>query len=224
MKPKVILYDATSLDGQTEGFIPEMGKFYELAAHWQEEATMTGCDTILQGLVMFAEEAVEIAESEALAEMPGDSRPLMVIVDSRGRLHDWKTLKKLPYWRKVIILCSKKTPQHYLDELQQNGFEFHIAGNDRVDLAAALNLLNEKYDVQNVRVESGGTLNGALLEAGLADEISVLIHPTLVGGDSNRSFFRTAQPAAFGSAITLKLVHLEQLPEDLIWLRYEIIK
>ena len=32
-----------------------------------------------------------------------------------------------------------------------------------------------------VRVDSGGALNGALLRAGLVDEISLLVHPVLVG-------------------------------------------
>ena len=32
-----------------------------------------------------------------------------------------------------------------------------------------------------MRVDSGGALNGALLRAGLVDEISLLVHPVLVG-------------------------------------------
>jgi 2,5-diamino-6-(ribosylamino)-4(3H)-pyrimidinone 5'-phosphate reductase len=32
-----------------------------------------------------------------------------------------------------------------------------------------------------VRVDSGGALNGALLRAGLVDEVSLLVHPVLAG-------------------------------------------
>ena len=32
-----------------------------------------------------------------------------------------------------------------------------------------------------MRVDSGGALNGALLRAGLVDELSLLVHPVLVG-------------------------------------------
>jgi hypothetical protein len=32
MLPRVILFNAVSLDGRIDGFIPDLGQFYELAA------------------------------------------------------------------------------------------------------------------------------------------------------------------------------------------------
>ncbi|MEO0433105.1 MAG: dihydrofolate reductase family protein, partial [Cyanobacteria bacterium J06656_5] len=45
------------------------------------------------------------------------------------------------------------------------------------------------FGVTVVRVDSGGTLNGVLLRAGLVDELHLLVHPTLVGGTSQKTFF-----------------------------------
>ena len=39
-----------------------------------------------------------------------------------------------------------------------------------------------------VRVDSGGGLNGALLQAGPVDEVSLLVHPCLVGRRAKRWF------------------------------------
>ena len=49
---------------------------------------------------------------------------------------------------------------------------------------------------RNVRVDSGGALNGALLRAGLVDEVSLLVHPRIVGGDGPR-WYGNASPHAF---------------------------
>lgn len=54
-----------------------------------------------------------------------------------------------------------------------------------VDLAAALKSLHE-LGARVVVCEGGPTLNGALLDAGLVDEVCVTIAPALAGGDSKR--------------------------------------
>jgi len=75
-----------------------------------------------------------------------------------------------------------------------------------------------------VRVDSGGTLNGLLLRAGLVDEVSVLIHPYLVGGISPRSLYRASDLIAASGVLNLKLIGVDQLPGDLVRLRYGIVK
>jgi 2,5-diamino-6-(ribosylamino)-4(3H)-pyrimidinone 5'-phosphate reductase len=71
-------------------------------------------------------------------------------------------------------------------------------------------------------VDSGGILNGVLLRAGLVDEVSLLVIPTLVGGESPRSFFVAPDVTSPGQVIPLRLVHFEQVQENLLWLRYEV--
>ena len=83
--------------------------------------------------------------------------------------------------------------------------------------------LNARYGVRVVRVDSGGTLNGVLLRAGLVDEVSVLISPFLVGGTTPRSLFRATDLASAEGVVGLKLVHLERVRDDIVWLRYEVL-
>lgn len=130
----------------------------------------------------------------------------------------------MPYWRDAVALCSKSTPQEYLDYLQKRHVDCIIAGENHVDLAAALEELNARYGVKIVRVDSGGVLNGILLRAGLVDEVSVLVHPSLVGGTTPRSFYRAPDLTSPEGVISLRLMSVERLKEDIIWLRYEVIK
>ena len=102
--------------------------------------------------------------------------------------------------------------------------EYIIAGDDHVDLRAALEELNARHGVKVVRVDSGGTLNGVLLRAGLVDEISVLINPCLVGGTTPRSFFRAPDLTSPEGVIQLEMIHFEQLEGDVVWLRYDVVR
>ena len=116
----------------------------------------------------------------------------MVIPDSKGRIKNIRMLRDSEYWGDVIILCSKSTPLTHLEYLKKRRVEYFVAGDDHVDLTAALDYLAEKHSVKHVRVDSGGKLNGALLLAGLVDEVVTLIHPQVVGDASKSTMFQYA--------------------------------
>jgi 2,5-diamino-6-(ribosylamino)-4(3H)-pyrimidinone 5'-phosphate reductase len=230
MLPKVILHDAVSLDGRIDGFPIDLFQYYELAASWKEDATLAGSDTFLKA----ASEAPPEDESAFLPPKtdPGDSRALLAIPDSRGRIRTWHYLRSLPYWHHFVALCSESTPQEYLDYLKERHIDYIIAGQDHVDLRVALEELNSRFGVKVVRVDAGGTLNGQLLRKDLVNEVSLLIYPSLVGGEKQSSIFRapdlpaiaaTTDPVTgLGGMISLKLLHMERLTGEVIWLRYEV--
>ncbi|MGE5509207.1 MAG: RibD family protein [Chitinophagales bacterium] len=222
MLPRVILHNAVSADGRLDGFLPDLGVYYGLVSTWNEDAILAGSETIL------ATEAETVTEGDPEpappANPPGDPRPLLVVPDSRGRIRFWPWLRIAPYWRDVVVLVSQATPADYRKYLDDKGIDCLVAGEDHVDLKAALTELAARYDVRTVRVDSGGTLNGVLLREGLAEEVSLLIHPHLVGGTSPGSMFKAPDLASPDGALDLNLLKVEQLPGGLVWLRYEVVK
>jgi 2,5-diamino-6-(ribosylamino)-4(3H)-pyrimidinone 5'-phosphate reductase len=222
MLPRVILYNAVSLDGRIDRFTPDIGLFYELAGHWRENATLAGSDTILKATEEIPEEEETNSSLPKIAS--DDTRPWLVVPDSKGRIKSWHYWKKQPYWRDVIVLCSAATPKNYLQYLEKQHIQYIRTGQEKVDLRKALEELNAQYRVQVVRVDSGGTLNGILLRAGLVDEVSLLLHPSLVGGTTPRSFFRAPDLTADTGAIPLELTHFEKVKENIVWLRYKVLK
>lgn len=231
MLPRVILHNAVSLDGRISGFTIDLNQYYELAATWKEDATLAGSETFLSAA---GEAPPEDDSAFLLREIdPNDRRPLLVIPDSRGRIRTWHYLKILPYWRHFVALCTEKTPAEYLDYLKKRHIDCIKAGDDRVDLRQALEELNRRYGVKVVRVDAGGTLNGILLRQGLVDEVSLLIYPSLVGGETEKSIFRApdlpavnaaqiAAGAGSEGAIPLKLIGMDKLNGDVMWLRYVV--
>jgi 2,5-diamino-6-(ribosylamino)-4(3H)-pyrimidinone 5'-phosphate reductase len=229
--PRVILHNAVSLDGRIDGFPVDLQQYYELIATWKEDATLSGSETFLKA----ASEAPPENESDLIPPKvdPADQRALLVIPDSRGRIRTWHYLRSLPYWRSHVALCTKSTPQEYLHYLQKRRIDCIIAGEDHVDLKMALEELYSRYDVRVLRVDAGGTLNGLLLRQGLVSEVSILIYPSLVGGETPSSIFRAldlpdvsdadlASGLGAEGTISLKLMHAEKLKGDVMWLRYEV--
>jgi len=221
--PHVIVYNGASVDGRLDWGLGDEGLYYEFVSRWNVDAMLSGSNTIL--VAQFPE---ALAESPvALEPSPSDAadaRQLLVIVDSRGRIRNWPVIRYQPYWRDAMALCSHATPRSYLDYLKEQQIDYIVAGDDRVDLRAALEELNARYGVQVVRVDSGGILNGVLLRAGLVDEVCVLVNPELVGGTTPRSMFVAPDLTSPAGVIRLRLLDIERVRSDYVWLRYEVVK
>ena len=225
MLPRVIVHIGVSLDGRIDWSCGDIGLYYELAGHWPADAMLSGSETMLAAYRMNGGNPDEDeGPLEAPEKVPGDPRQLLVVVDSRGRGRHWNFWRRQPYWRDVLVLCSRATPQTYLDYLRQKRVEFIVAGDERVDLRAALEELNACYGVKVIRVDSGGILNGVLLRAGLVDEVSVIVDPCLTGGTTPRSMFVAPDLTSADGIIPLKLLHVEAVRGDSVWLRYEVVK
>lgn len=224
MLPRVIMYNAVSVDGWIDHFQPDLGQFYSAASRFSEDATLVGCNTLMVGI---PEEDI-LEEDETAFEPPqiepGDPRPLLVVPDSRGRLRSWHMLRAEGIWKDAVALVSHSTPREYLDYLTKRHIDHIISGDDHVDLREALEELSARYGVKTVRTDSGGTLNGLLLQAGLVDEVGIYIEPCLVGGMSPRTIFRASQPESEENTIRLRLKDLERLDGDVVLLHYEVIK
>jgi 2,5-diamino-6-(ribosylamino)-4(3H)-pyrimidinone 5'-phosphate reductase len=222
IKPRVIIHNAISLDGRIEGFPVDMGAYYQLAAQFFEDATLVGSQTLVEAHIASQLPANEPTRGES--DAPGwlDPLPLLVAVDSRGRVKDLHLWRKTPYWREVVCLCSKSTPEGHLAYLHDHQIEAIIAGEERVDLSQALEELNSQYGVKTVRVDSGGILSAVLLQQDLVDQVSLLLHPVLVSGKS-RLIYQPGEAGLPALTISLKLTDVEELGNDLLYVNYKVL-
>jgi 2,5-diamino-6-(ribosylamino)-4(3H)-pyrimidinone 5'-phosphate reductase len=205
MKPKIIIHTQVSLDGCRRGF-EDTGIYYRVAARFGEDAVLFGADTVLA-----AGEQWQLPEKEAdfvkPESAPDDKRPLAVVPDSRGRLRCLHLFRNMPYVRDAVVLVSRRTPDTYLAYLRDRNYDFIVAGDDHVDYCAALEALASRYDCRTIRTDSGGRLTNILLEQGLADELSLVISPCLVGDGSLH---------AFGSLVLQETVKLELMSSEVL--------
>ena len=134
-------------------------------------------------------------------------QPLRVIVDSGLRTAADAAI--LP----ALVACHHVTPARAA--LEQAGSDvIELPGADgRVDLAALLTLLAQR-GINEVHVEAGAALNGALLAARLVDEWVAYVAPTAVG-DAARGLFAMPSLTALADAARFRLADVRQLGGDL---------
>lgn len=219
-RPHVVTHALLSADGRLEGFSPALDLYYELAGRLQPDAILAGSGTILSaaeaaGVDLSAQDASTVAPDSPPADA---SLPLMVIVDSQGRLTRFNWLRSAGLWRDVLVLGSERTPSEHHQRLRTAGVELQIFGEDQVDLGAALHGLRENYGIKAARVDAGPGLNTALVRAALVDEVSVLVAPYLVGHG------RTLLDGSPWSATDLQLISAEPQAKGHVWLRYAVMK
>jgi 2,5-diamino-6-(ribosylamino)-4(3H)-pyrimidinone 5'-phosphate reductase len=190
----------------------DMGLYYSVLPTWNEDLTLCGSETMLRA-------EWGSWEHDGTTD---PSKPLLAVVDGRGRFRHWKKAAPSPYWRAGIALCSGATPKQHLAYLKKAGVTALVTGGDRVDLRTALETLASDHGVKVVRVDSGGVLNGVLLREGLVSEVSVLVHPQLIGGESPRSMYRARDLTADERPLDLELRSSRKLKGGVVWLRYRV--
>lgn len=224
MKPRVIIHTAMSLDGRITNFPADLELYYTLAAQWNPDAILFGSGTVLAAVR--DNPALEVPpEHEEMFTPPAgqpDPRPLLVIADSRGQVRCWEAIRKWPYMRDVLAVCSRATPPEYLAYLKERSIGTIITGAERIDMREALEALNREYMAKTVRMDSGGTLNSVLLHDGLVDEVSVLVHPVIAGGSPFPTLCDPDQAGIKDLQVPLAHCHTEVMKDGIVWLRYAV--
>jgi 2,5-diamino-6-(ribosylamino)-4(3H)-pyrimidinone 5'-phosphate reductase len=215
--PKVVIHNSVSLDGSLTNFEPDMQVHYQIAGDFKPDAHLIGSNTAKVGVELY-EEGVPVEEQRDF-EKPSRAKslPLWVIPDTSGALKELlHTCRRFEYCRDVVVLVSEETPKNYLEYLKARNYDFHVVGKRHVDLRRSLELLSEKYGVKSVLADTGRILSNLLLEQGLASELSLLIHPVIVGKGTYGIF------GGIGKGFSLKLRKHEVLGEGLVWLVYTV--
>ena len=215
--PKIIIHNSISLDGSLIGFMPDMVLHYRIAGEYKPDIHLIGSTTIISGIEMFGEEVP--------AEEPGDFRkpervsalPFWVIIDTGGKLKGLlHTCRRFEFCRDVIILVSESTPKDYFSHLVERNYDFITTGKKNVDISLALSVLAEKYRINTVLTDTGMILGNLLINLNLVSEISLLIHPLIIGESAYRIFDNVE------NQLSLKLLKREEFGNGLVWLVYEL--
>ncbi len=181
-RPFVRLKIAASLDGGTAMLDGESRWITGEAARRDVQRLRAVSGAILTGAgtVVADDPSLTVRDTSPLPE-----QPLRVVVDSGLRIPAGARLLGLPGKTAIFHLDGVERPA-----LEKPGVSLYAtaAGTDgRVDLAAVLEKLAE-LAINDVLVEAGPVLSGALLCAGLADELVIYQAPHIMGSETRRLF------------------------------------
>ncbi len=188
--------------------------------HWRARscAILTGIGTVL------ADDPSMTVRLENIQR-----QPIRVIVDSELKISpDAKILQKSSEHDRVIIAYAEKSDQHDAKKLALQAasvalwcLPFVNLKKPQVDLVALLKAL-ARDGVNEILVEAGQTLNGALLAQGLVDELILYYAPKLLGHDA-QGMFAIPQLNEMADAISLQLTDVRQVGPDIRMLAKPIV-
>lgn len=217
MKPEIIIHNSISLDGSLTGFMPDMGLHYSIAGSYNPDAHLIGADTIISGNEMFGEGIPEELASDFEQPQREETLPWWVIVDSRGRLKGMlHTCRRFEFCRDVIVLISKSTPSDYIAHLRKRNYRYVLAGNDKADIKLAIDLLTEQFGIKKILTDTGRVLGNILINLEMVNEISLLIHPLIVGEKCYPMF------SDVKATMNLKQKKSENYENGCTWITYTI--
>jgi diaminohydroxyphosphoribosylaminopyrimidine deaminase / 5-amino-6-(5-phosphoribosylamino)uracil reductase len=212
-RPLVTYKAAMSLDGRVASptgdsrWISSV-ESRELVHLWRAE-----CDAVAVGI------GTALADDPLLtARLEGAShQPARVVFDSHARLPVDSALVSSIDEAPLIVICAPEAASARRDALERAGAEVIVAPGrtPTARLEAALDELGRR-DIQDLLVEGGPTLAGALFDAGEIDEMRLFIAPVLVGAAEARAALEGEGAARIADGVRPLATSFEQVGEDML--------
>lgn len=225
MKPYIICHMMSSLDGHalTDGwerpFKKNAGQLYEtLAEQFKFDAWLCGRVTMEEiahgegypkGL---AKEA--IPRSHYFAKRDADK--YAISIDPHGKVA-WKQNTALD--SHVVEVVTEGVSDDYLAYLQSIQVSYIFGGETQIDLHRVVDVLAQELGIERLCVEGGPHVSGSFVNAGLVDEVSVLILPLVDGRGAHPASFEVS-PEAWQQPTYLSLASAQVQEGGAVWLRY----
>lgn len=223
-RPYIICHMASSIDGKIDGpalrKIMRPGEYEALHKSFGGDAWICGRTTMQQH---FAEKEPFVSKTNTPA---GTQSPYIarraasyaISVDTDGKLN-WSS-NDLD-GDHLICIVSERVPADYLEMLRGKKISYLVCGGESVDLKQAVNLLGEHFGIRKLMLEGGGHINGGFLQAGLVNEVSLLLLPGIDGRHDIAAVFDGVSNTNH-TAVPLKLRSVEQREGSALWIRYEV--
>ncbi len=224
-KPYIVCHMMTSLDGRidckmTES-LPGVEEYYSTLEELNVKTHLSGRNTAEMEMSLPGEFKVKnknVIDKECFYKAT-DSDGYEIIADSKGRLLWNETASEE---KPLLILTSENASIEYLAYLKERNISWISVGKEKIDLVKACKILANQFNIERMAIVGGGHINGAFLENGLIDEISILIGAGIDGREGMASVFDGL--AKENNVIPLHLESVKSFPSGAVWLRYKTLK
>lgn len=223
MRPYVICFMMSSIDGRIDCEMTEQlegtKEYYDMLSYHDFDACLSGKVT---AKMHYAKDDKFVAINKSIVGKETfykavESNTYSVVVDTLGTL-TWSenTIDDSP----LIILLSENTTIEYLNYLKELNISYIVVGKEKIDLEKSLEYLAKYFDIRKLGIVGGGNINGAFLDEGLIDEISLLIGPGIDGRKGMTSLFDGIDKDR--KPFRLKLKNLKRYDNGVVWLSYKM--
>lgn len=210
--PYVTIKTASTLDGKIAADTGDSKWISNAEARLQAHALRHRHQAIMVGIGTVLADDPSLTTRHERAE---GLQPVRIVVDSGLRMPAEAKMFK-DGTSPIVVLTTEQAPAERRRMLEELGAEVVACGaGPRVDLRTALEELGRR-EIGSILVEGGGTLNGELLQARLADRIVMYIAPKIVGGKHAPHNFDFEGIRRMADAITLNELEVEQVGDNIL--------
>lgn len=230
--PRIICHMMTALDGKITGPFMEteiadvVGEEYERTNEtYRPQAWLCGRVTTDENFTFYRkpdldERAPFVPEGDFVAVK--DAAMYYISVDASGRI-GWET-NTLKYANRpeahIVEVLTGRASQAYRAFLRKLGISYILAGDDRLDCRVAAQKLKALFGIDTLMVSGGGFMNWSFLQAGLVDELSLVMTPVADGENNTVTLFEKSGDLPEHAPVGFTLKSVEVLDGGGVWLRY----
>jgi len=211
---------AMTLDGRTATASGESQWLTGTLSRWDVQRLRARSSAVLTGIgtVLADDPSLTLRDYDKWAEKQPqeglavpDEQPLRVVLDSQLRMSPKARMLTLPGKTWIFTTSPDLARQH---ALTQAGARVIVSSDDggRVKLTAMMDYLAQ-HEINEIILESGPILSGAMVEQGLVDELIFYMAPQLLG-DSGRGLFRLPAVQHLKDRVNLDIVDITPIGQD----------
>lgn len=237
-RPYIFCHMLTSLDGKIMGNYmdaPECGPagevFYDIAfgkeRTYQHQGWLSGRVTTDDNFTLYRkpeldEGAAPVPEGDFAAKQ---TDMYYVSIDPSGKL-GWEsdTLTYEDTSAHVLEVLTGRASNAYKAFLRKLGISYIIAGEEELDYNLAMSKLKTMFGIETLMLGGGGVLNWSFIQAGMCDEVSLVIAPCADGSTETQTLFQVREGLSTDKAVGFTLKSADVLEGDAVWLRYLVKK
>lgn len=226
MKPYIISHMMQSVDGRIDCAMTEQ---IDSSNSYYDALDKLNCPSQLMGRVTMQMHYAEPEPFVAADKTPIGRKAMYMATRSEGYTIAMDTHGTLRWvdaeqdGKPLLVITSEDCPKEYLDYLTSLKISWIAVGSGRINLKQAMDMLIKEFGVERIAITGGGHINGAFLEAGLINEVSVMIGPGIDGRKGMAAVFDGIEHID-RPATLLHLESIEKVNEGTVWLRYTLRK
>ncbi|BBF44849.1 hypothetical protein lbkm_3588 [Lachnospiraceae bacterium KM106-2] len=221
-RPHVICHMISTIDGMVKGdfiyredlaFVNEA--YGDIMMKYAPDATLMGRVTIqeMMGDAVPNLSAYKGRKMERTDYVAKRSTNYVAILDPKGKIA-WNEADM--DGSHLISVLSNKVSDEYLAYLQELGISYIFAGDLELNADVILEKLQNIFGVKKVMIAGGPRINGTFAEAGLIDELSIIVAPVVTNAKEKATIFSSDSL----EMLDYRVENVEKLPDNVLWLNY----
>lgn len=233
-RPYIICHMLSSVDGKINGpymDTPEAGygceEFESINTSFHCQAWMNGRVTVEENMTFGCKPQIEKKPAifpredyvaNAQAEM------YMIAADPSGKLgwaQNYVEYADRPKAH-IIEVLTNKVSDAYLSYLRKLKISYIFAGDTEIDCRKAVWKLKYLFGIERLKLGGGGILNWSFLQAGLVDELSIVIAPVTDGDSHTPTLFEKAEFPVQKATVSFTLKEAKPLENGCVWVHYMV--